>query len=87
MVVAVYENPNPRKPGHIAFVRPCVKSAAELDANGPQVIQAGASNYNSCSLREGFRHHKAWNNGHDFQVRFYSNRNRLGRPHLEKSNT
>jgi hypothetical protein len=76
IVVAVYENPDPKKPGHIALVRPCVKSAVDLDTNGPQVIQAGGHNHNSCSLREGFRqHNKAWHNSHDFQVRFYSNRN------------
>ncbi len=75
IVVVVYENPDPKKSGHIALVRPSEKSAAEIEADGPQVIQAGSNNHESCSVREGFRHHKAWNDAHDFTVRFYANKN------------
>jgi hypothetical protein len=54
-VIASYENPDPHKPGHIAILRPSVKSAAELAADGPQITQAGGHNYISTTLLNGFR--------------------------------
>ena len=54
-VVASYENANPHKPGHIAILRPSLKSAAELAADGPQITQAGGHNYISTTLQNGFR--------------------------------
>lgn len=54
-VVASYENPDPDKPGHIAIVRPSLKTADELAADGPQITQAGTNNYISTTLRTGFR--------------------------------
>jgi hypothetical protein len=61
LVVAAFENPNPKKPGHIAIIRPSLKSTAELDSEGPQETQAGETNAISTSVAEGFRHHRgAW---------------------------
>ncbi len=54
-VIASYENPDPHKPGHIAILRPSIKSAAELAADGPQITQAGGHNYISTTLQNGFR--------------------------------
>jgi hypothetical protein len=58
-VVATYKNPHDNKPGHIAIVRPSDKSEREVRAEGPQITQAGATNYTSTSLREGFAGHPA----------------------------
>jgi len=67
-VVVVYESPDVRKPGHIAIVRPSIKSGAELAEEGPEVIQAGQHNHNSTSVKDGFRSHPgAWPDG----VRYY----------------
>ena len=57
LVVASYENPNPRKPGHIAIVRPSLKSTAALAEDGPAITQAGAKNYANSNVRTGFKHH------------------------------
>jgi len=71
LVVIVYESPNPHKPGHIVIVRPSEKSAAELDAQGPQITQAGAENHDSFIAAQAFNHHPgAWPDG----VRYYWHR-------------
>ena len=57
LVVASYKSPDPQKHGHIAVVRPSAQSAAEIQKEGPQIIQAGIDNFNSASLKEGFKHH------------------------------
>jgi hypothetical protein len=57
LVVASYESPNPRKPGHISIVRPSLKSAAALAEDGPEITQAGAQNYTDSNVRTGFKHH------------------------------
>lgn len=57
VVVASYHNPNPRKPGHVALVRPSTKSDRRIAAEGPEVIFAGIHNHNRASLVVGFRHH------------------------------
>lgn len=57
IVVASYKEPEPKKPGHIAIVRPSTKSAQKIAEEGPQIIQAGGTNYNSTSLKEGFKRH------------------------------
>jgi hypothetical protein len=54
-VVASYENPDLHQPGHIAIVRPSLKSAAGFAADGPQITQAGGHNYISTTLQTGFR--------------------------------
>ncbi|MBX6312263.1 MAG: hypothetical protein IRY99_04990, partial [Isosphaeraceae bacterium] len=61
LVVVSYRNPNPHKPGHIALVRPSDKTPQQIEEEGPQIIQAGARNASSISLRLGFAHHPhAW---------------------------
>jgi hypothetical protein len=68
LVVVVYESPDPKKPGHIAVVRPSEKSSLRLTESGPQVAQAGQQNYTSTSVKIGFHVHAgAWPDG----VRYY----------------
>jgi hypothetical protein len=65
LVVAAYKNPDPKKPGHIAIVRPSVKGLRTIAREGPQIIQAGRTNWNSATLKEGFkRHPDAWRDRH-----------------------
>ena len=73
VVVVMFPSPDPRKSGHAALVRACDKSGALLEAEGPQIIQAGARNAESISVREGFRHHPgAWVSGRDYTVQFFA---------------
>ena len=61
LVVASYLSRRPDTPGHIAIVRPAARSAEEIAADGPLVIQAGTVNSAAISLREGFAGHpRAW---------------------------
>ena len=72
LVVAVYKESNPKHPGHIAIVRPSTKSDELIDAEGPQIIQAGAHNARSTSLKQGFSHHPdAWGKK---EVRYYAHK-------------
>jgi hypothetical protein len=57
VVVASYRNANPKKPGHVALVRPSSKSMKTVAAEGPDVIWAGRHNRNQGSLLEGFKTH------------------------------
>ncbi|MBX7207336.1 MAG: hypothetical protein K1X78_03400 [Verrucomicrobiaceae bacterium] len=57
VVVAVCKNPDPKKPGHIALVRPGTRTPSELSAEGPDIIQAGGHNYNCGRLKKGFANH------------------------------
>jgi len=57
LVVAVYKNPNPKKPGHIALVMPADKTNEDLTKEGPTIIQAGRINSSSVSLKQGFALH------------------------------
>ncbi|MDR3669677.1 MAG: hypothetical protein P4L36_02475 [Holophaga sp.] len=73
VVVVLYPSPDPARSGHAALVLACTKSEAQLDADGPQIIQAGAQNASSTTVREGFRHHRgAWVSGHQYRVLFFS---------------
>jgi hypothetical protein len=70
LVVAVYRNHHDDRPGHIAIVRPSDKSDTALRDEGPQITQAGMTNYRSTSLMQGFASHPAaWNRG---EVRYYA---------------
>jgi hypothetical protein len=61
LVVALVENPDPAKAGHIAIVRPGTPDPATLAAQGPDVTQAGGTNAISIPLARGFHHHPgAW---------------------------
>ena len=57
VVVAVYKNHDPKKSGHIAIIRPGNKTPEQIAAEGPDVIQAGGSNFTSASLKRGFANH------------------------------
>jgi len=57
LVVVTCKNPDPKKPGHIAIVRPSQWSEAKILADGPEIIQAGGHNYTSATTREGFKNH------------------------------
>ena len=70
LVVATYKNHHDDKPGHIAIVRPSDKSREAIRAEGPQITQAGGTNYRSTSLRQGFAGHPAaWTHA---EVRYYA---------------
>jgi hypothetical protein len=70
LVVATYKNHHDDKPGHIAIVRPSDKREAALREEGPQITQAGGTNYRSVALRVGFAGHPAAWGRHE--VRFYA---------------
>jgi len=67
LVVVAYPNPDPKKPGHIAIVRPADKDEAELRRDGPQITQAGEKNALSTTMRIGFKYHPgAWPDGVEY---------------------
>jgi len=69
-VLAAYKNHRNDLPGHIAIVRPSEKDARTLAAEGPQITQAGATNYRSVALRLGFAGHPdAWARQ---EIRYYA---------------
>ncbi|HTX35047.1 MAG TPA: hypothetical protein VME43_08495 [Bryobacteraceae bacterium] len=69
LVVIVYESPDPHKPGHIAIIRPDLRSLRLLEENGPSVTQAGQTNFTRTSAKIGFEHHPgAWPNA----VKYYA---------------
>jgi hypothetical protein len=70
LVVATYRNHHDDKPGHIAIVRPSDKDRAAILSVGPQITQAGGTNYRSTDLAVGFAGHPAAWSRHE--VRFYS---------------
>lgn len=59
LVLAVYKNHHDDKPGHIAIVRASDKDARAVREEGPQITQAGGTNYRSIALRVGFAGHPA----------------------------
>jgi len=70
LVVAAYRNRHDDKPGHIAIVRPSTKPLAVVREEGPQICQAGGTNYSSTSLERGFAGHpSAWKK---HEVRFFA---------------
>lgn len=73
LVVAVYKNPNLKKPGHIALVIPFEKSFELLNNEGPTLIQAGNTNKNFIALKDGFKHHiSEWASAKDIIMLFYN---------------
>ncbi len=72
-VLVLWANPDPHKSGHIALVRPFQQPDATLQAEGPQIIQAGGTNAASISVRQGFRRHRgAWTDALRHHLRFYA---------------
>jgi len=64
LVVVVYRNHHEDKPGHVAIVRPSLKSVAQIAAEGPDITQAGSKNYSVTSVKLGFAGHPAaWGKG------------------------
>ena len=73
VVIAIYQNPDRHKPGHIALIMPDKMSIKTLNESGPRIIQAGKNNYNSASLLQGFKNHiSSWPSD---EVLFYYNVN------------
>jgi hypothetical protein len=73
LVLAVFKNPDPAQPGHIAIIRPSKDTAEETRTKGPQITQAGFSNYGSTDLVVGFDHHPgAWSAEGRGAVKFYA---------------
>jgi hypothetical protein len=52
-VVAVFRNPDAKLAGHIAVIRPAAVAVARVEAEGPQITQAGFNNYRSAPLASG----------------------------------
>jgi hypothetical protein len=70
LVVAAYRSQDDDGAGHVAVVRPSTKSRAMIEAEGPDVIQAGIVNYEETSALNAFRFHpEAWSRA---QIRYYS---------------
>ncbi len=70
LVIAVWKSPLPHQPGHITVVRPGHKTVETLQQEGPDIIQAGRTNYNRTSLKVGFKHHLgAWDKQ---QIKFFA---------------
>jgi hypothetical protein len=70
LVVASYHNHHDDRPGHIAIVRPGTKTAEQIAAQGPDVIQAGAINRTSISVKDAFAGHPAaWR---DHEIVYYA---------------
>lgn len=57
VVIAVCQNPDPKKPGHTALVMPDDKTRHSLSEEGPSVIMAGIHNHNKIPLKTGFKSH------------------------------
>jgi hypothetical protein len=57
VVVAIAKNPDETKPGHAALVMPKEIDSDALIENGPMIIMAGKHNFNSISLKNGFKSH------------------------------
>lgn len=73
LVVAAFASPVPRRPGHIALVRPGLPDRERLWAAGPDISQAGAHNWLRVSTARGFaQHHGAWKPGATGGLRFYA---------------
>jgi len=74
-VLAVFENPNPAKPGHIAILRPSEKSLGALQTDGPEEAQAGEHNFTATSIAHGFAGHRgAWRPGGTGAIRFFAHK-------------
>ncbi len=70
LVIASYHNHHDDKSGHIAIVRPGNKTAEQIAAEGPDVIQAGSVNATSISIKTGFAGHPAaWR---DNEIAYYA---------------
>ncbi|HEX7388705.1 MAG TPA: hypothetical protein VF286_01255 [Acidiphilium sp.] len=72
-VVAVFGNPDPHRPGHIAVLRPGRESLARFDRLGPEETQAGGHNFIRTTIARGFSFHPgAWEPGGTGTIRFFA---------------
>jgi hypothetical protein len=70
LVIASFKEKDANRAGHIAIVRPSVRARQALEQDGPEIIQAGMTNYNRTTLKIGFKEHPAaWR---DRQVVYYA---------------
>ena len=77
-VVCVFRNPDHHKPGHAAIVRPSLRSAEDVERDGPQTTMAGRQNRQSLPMREAFRSHaEAFDAG---AVRMFAHESPVTRP-------
>jgi hypothetical protein len=72
IVVASFKESDPKKSGHIAFVRPSdSRSDQDIETDGPAIAQAGMKNSPNTTVRAGFRSHPdAWEKSRG--VRFFA---------------
>jgi hypothetical protein len=76
LVLVIFQNPDRHMPGHIAIVRTSKRSEETLEADGPELIQAGEHNHNKINTRVAFEHHPgAWPDGVRFYVHTISTQN------------
>lgn len=70
LVVVAYASPDPKRPGHIAIIRPDARVTLErIRDSGPEITQAGDHNYLHSTVKRGFRDHPgAWPDG----VRYFA---------------
>ena len=68
-VVSVYKNANPKRAGHIAVVIPSSKDVEKIKLEGPDIAQAGTSNFSSGSLKKGFKNKR--DAFKDNEIKFY----------------
>lgn len=72
-VLAVFQNPNPHRSGHVAVIRPSEKSLALLEDNGPEEAQAGLHNHVHTTISHGFADHAgAWLPNDKGAIRFFA---------------
>jgi hypothetical protein len=72
-VIAIYQNPDPKVPGHIGLVMPDELSKQKLDESGPLCIMAGTHNFNKITLRAGFKSHISSWPEHEILLYYNSN--------------
>jgi hypothetical protein len=73
LVLEAFESPNPRRPGHVAIVRPSAKSPDRLASEGPDETQAGSFNAIDVATAVGFRQHRgAWLPGGAGAIRYFA---------------
>jgi hypothetical protein len=71
LVVLSFVSPDPHRPGHIAIVRPTVKTDQALTSEGPETTQAGTFNFTDGNAKHSFAMHPgAWPDG----IRMYSHK-------------
>ena len=78
-VLAAWKNSDPNFQGghgHIAWVRPSTKDVVVILVNGPDISQAGYTNYKKTDVATGFGNGRAWSRDTKVarQVRFFAYR-------------